>query len=73
MEGTRNDRKELEYSESQRGGERYEYNNFHGKRSGSVHYVNPRHSAISQRSARSTRSGREKVVVMDEFGRQRYY
>lgn len=66
-------RKELEYSASQRGGERYGYNNFHGRRSGSVSYVNPRHSAVSQRSARSARSGREKVVVVDEFGRERYY
>lgn len=69
-EGTRGGRKELEYSGSQRSGERYGYNNFHGRRSGSVNYVNPRHSAVSQRSARS---GREKVVVVDEFGRERYY
>lgn len=67
--GGKGSRKELEYSGSQRGGERYGHN-FHGRRSGSVNYVNPRHSAISQRSARS---GREKVMVVDEFGRERYY
>lgn len=66
-------RKELEYSGSQKDRERHGYNNFHGRRSGSVNYVNPRHSAISQRSARSARSGREKIMVVDEFGRERYY
>lgn len=68
--GMKGSRKELEYSGSHRGGERHGYNNFHGRRSGSVNYVNPRQSAISQRSARS---GREKVMVVDEFGTKRYY
>lgn len=71
MDGAGSSRGELGYSGSQRGGggERYGYNNFHGRRSGSVSYVNPRHSAVSQRS----RETREKVVVVDEHGNERYY
>ncbi|KAH0605077.1 uncharacterized protein H6S33_005059 [Morchella sextelata] len=71
-DGAASSRGELGYSGSQRGGggERYGYNNFHGRRSGSVSYVNPRHSAVSQRSARETR---EKVVVVDQYGNERYY
>jgi len=45
------------------------YNNFHGRRSGSVNYVNPRHS---HRSVRSTggagRMSRERVVVVETEG-----
>lgn len=59
-------KKELDYMR----GDRYGYNNFHGRRSGSVSYVNPRHSTASHRSARSMR---EKVVVVDENGRQKFY
>lgn len=48
------------------GAEMLGYNNFHGRRSGSVNYVNPRHS---HRSVRSTggagRMSREKVVVVE--------
>ena len=49
------------------GAERIGYNNFHGRRSGSVNYVNPRHS---HRSVRSTggRLSREKVVVVEKEG-----
>ncbi|KAG0638499.1 hypothetical protein HOY80DRAFT_1001765 [Tuber brumale] len=51
-------------------GDRYGYNNYHGRRSGSVNFVNPRHSTASHRSARSMR---EKVVVVDEYGREKLY
>ncbi|KAL7271023.1 hypothetical protein RUND412_006251 [Rhizina undulata] len=51
-------------------GDRYGYNNFHGRRSGSIHYVNPRHSTASYRSGRSVR---EKVVVVDDDGRVQHY
>lgn len=59
-------RKESDYLR----GDRYGYNNYHGRRSGSVSYVNPRHSTASHRSARSMR---EKVVVVDEYGREKFY
>ncbi|RPA89333.1 hypothetical protein L873DRAFT_1755160 [Choiromyces venosus 120613-1] len=59
-------RKELDYVR----GDRYGYNNYHGRRSGSVNYVNPRHSTASHRSGRSMR---EKVVVVDEYGREKFY
>ncbi|PWW76140.1 hypothetical protein C7212DRAFT_294580 [Tuber magnatum] len=54
-------RKELAYGR----GDRYGYNNYHGRRSGSVSYVNPRHSTASHRSARSMR---EKVVIAEGYG-----
>jgi hypothetical protein len=59
-------RLEVEDAERSRGGDRYGYNNYHGRRSGSVSYVNPRHS---HRSVRSTggRVSREKVVVVDRY------
>ncbi|KAI5808447.1 hypothetical protein BZA77DRAFT_255671 [Pyronema omphalodes] len=55
-----------EDQERSRAGDRYGYNNYHGRRSGSVSYVNPRHS---HRSVRSTggRVSREKVVVVDKY------
>ncbi|KAI5849966.1 hypothetical protein BZA05DRAFT_400431 [Tricharina praecox] len=51
------------------GGERIGYNNFHGRRSGSVNYVNPRHSHMSVRSTGGAgRMSREKVVVVEKEG-----
>lgn len=44
------------------------YNNFHGRRSGSVNYVNPRHSHRSVRSTGGGRMSRERVVVVDTEG-----
>ncbi|KAF8241764.1 hypothetical protein K440DRAFT_621728 [Wilcoxina mikolae CBS 423.85] len=50
-------------------GDRYGYNNFHGRKSGSVSYVNPRHSHRSVRSqgGGGGRVSREKVVVVDRY------
>ncbi|KAG0134801.1 hypothetical protein HOY82DRAFT_553104 [Tuber indicum] len=59
-------RKEMDYVR----GDRYGYNNYHGRRSGSMNIVNPRHSTASHRSARSMR---EKVVVVDQYGREKFY
>jgi hypothetical protein len=56
----------LDVDERSRG--RHEYNNFHGRRSGSVNYVNPRHSHRSVRSHGGGRVSREKVVVVEEGG-----
>ncbi|KAA8892883.1 hypothetical protein FN846DRAFT_914744 [Sphaerosporella brunnea] len=56
----------LDVEERSRG--RHEYNNFHGRRSGSVNYVNPRHSHRSVRSHGGGRVSREKVVVVEKEG-----
>lgn len=49
-------------------GDRYGYNNYHGRKSGSVSYVNPRHSHRSVRSqGGGGRVSREKVVVVDRY------
>ncbi|KAI5784920.1 hypothetical protein FPQ18DRAFT_265429 [Pyronema domesticum] len=61
-------RLEVEDAERSRGGDRYGYNNYHGRRSGSVSYVNPRHSHRSVRSTGGGRVSREKVVVVDSYG-----
>jgi len=61
LEGHRRSRSKKELGEKEYA-ERYGYHNYHGRRSGSVHYVNPRHSTASHRSGRSTR---DKVVVVD--------
>jgi hypothetical protein len=55
-----------EFDDRPRG--RHEYNNFHGRRSGSVNYVNPRHSYRSVRSHGGGRVSREKVVVVEKEG-----
>ncbi|CUS07202.1 unnamed protein product, partial [Tuber aestivum] len=59
-------RKELDYG----WGDRYGYNNYHGRRSGSASYANPRHSTASHRSARSMR---EKVVIAEGYGGEKLY
>lgn len=56
--------------ERARAGERHLYNNYHGRKSGSVSYVNPRHSHRSVRSqglGGGGRMSREKVVVVDRY------
>ena len=63
--------------ERARTGERHLYNNYHGRKSGSVSYVNPRHSHRSVRSqglGGGGRMSREKVVVVDRYAdRSNYY
>lgn len=49
-------------------GDHYDYNNFHGRRSGSVNYIH-----APRRSTASHRSGREKVVVVGNDGLERRY
>ncbi|KAI5779457.1 hypothetical protein EDC01DRAFT_299327 [Geopyxis carbonaria] len=48
-------------------GDRYGYNNYHGRRSGSVSYINPRHSHQSVRSTRNGRISKEKVLMVDRY------
>ena len=63
--------------ERARAGERHRYNNYHGRMSGSVSYVNPRHSHRSVRSeglGGGGRMSREKVVVVERYAdRSNYY